>query len=405
MKKLFIIAQFFFFIFGFCYLVSAQSESIHPNYIYIQPRKIKDFIDKLNELGKLGYKLRLVERNTEFNPPENPNTIEIAGIVELREGDTFEYESFQSLTLSDFVEQISPKAGLGFYFSFRISFSIWKNPYEDLPEVTAEKGTTERDIQSIKRSSEEITRLMSQEPIDGSIFILERKNGQIKPINFKFATATPATSIFGTNIVDIRKINNTTESSINTINTIDYKPVSVFFSSTVFKTKVSHLPTILFQNDLGDYYDERPIYKVIGNNRIKRTFRKNVDKASGEGFRIVAITDTLSLTVKDNRKVSYVWLNPQIKDMTQKLLEVSNKGGRFVANATSYTTDSLIFETLLTDDGQRFNYKVLTLTKLPNLRGNNDSGGEFNSLVNQGFQPRALFYNDGMNVLFEKLKN
>ena len=96
-------------LFGF-----AQSESTAKKYRLIQPKTIKPFVEELNLLGKLGYKLKTVWRYPGDSTFEDPKLIQIAGVVELH-GDTFEYEWFPSITLDDFVEQFSPKAEKGFY--------------------------------------------------------------------------------------------------------------------------------------------------------------------------------------------------------------------------------------------------------------------------------------------------
>jgi hypothetical protein len=370
----------------------------NPKFKYFEGKTTKEFVNKLNELGKLGYKLTIVWRYQGTSTFENPTLIQIAGVVELQEGDTFEYEWFPSITLEDFVEQFSPKAEKGFYFSQSLFFGLWKNPYENLPEVTAEKGTADADMQSIKRSIELIKRLTSDEPVIGSILILERKNKLVKPVNFKFATAIPVKSVFGTNVIDNGKINETIETSINEIDTRNYQPVLAFYSSAVFKTRVSQLPTILFQNKSDEISSEKPIYKVVGGNRLISSFRKEVDKLTKEGFSILTITSMLSLAVKNNRQTSYLWLEPQKKDFLQKLSEISKTGARFLTR----TGQEMIFGKPINDDGQRFEYKVLNLKEMPSLKMSNTSIQEFNELINQGFKPCSLFYVDNMNILFER---
>lgn len=377
-------------------------ETEKEKFLYVQPRTIKDFVIRLNELGKLGYKLKLVERNTAFSPPEKHYAIEIAGIVELQEGDTFEYESFQSLTLSDFTEQFSPKAELGFYFCKRISYSIWKDPSEDLPEVTAKPGTVERDTQSLKRSVELTRRLLSQEPIDGSLFIFERKNGIIKPIRFKFATAIPMVSIWGTSILDEKKNINTVQSSLSEIDTVNYSPVATFYSSAAFKTRVSHLPTVLFQNDLHDYYDERPVYKVAETHQFASKLRKQIDLTTQDGYAIKILLKNFALLAKAEKKVTYQWIELNKKDFHQRITEIAKNGGGYFRNETLYTTERLIFETLLNDDGKRFEYKILDLTEKPKFGLSKNPIEGFNEIIKQGFKPCSLFYNDGIKVLLER---
>lgn len=396
MKKLFIIARLFLFIFVFQSLaVFAQSEATAKKYRLIQSKPIKNFVKELNELGKLGYKLKLIERNSEVSPPEFRDAIEIMGIVELKEGDTFEYEWFQSLTLDDFVEQVSPKAEIGFYFSNRIGYSIRKNPYEGLPEPKAEKGTTKRDEEELKKNVELIKRLTSQEPVDLSLFILERKNKIIRSISFKFATAIPTTSIFGTSVIEVNKIEETLAKSMSEINTEDYFPVAMFFSSKVFKTRVSRLPTVLFQNKTEDKIVENSFDKV-GADEEKKT----------QGGKRLSINEKLALAAKKDGKGAYFWLEPQKKDFLTTISKISDAGARYSPSQTRLTSDGIIFEKPLIDDGKRFEYKVVSSRQTPSKYGTSDSSiYEFNDLINQGFQPRALFYNDGMNILFEKLKN
>lgn len=374
-----------------------------PQFRYIEPKTMRGFVNELNELGKLGYKLKYAERNTQFSPPEMPITIEIAGIVELQEGSFFEYEWFESVRLEDVVEQISPKAEFGYYFCYRLSYSTWRDPYEDLPKVTAKTGTTDHDLQSIKRSVELTKRLTSQDPIDGSIFILERKDRQIKPIKFELVTATPATSIFRTNVVDHKKITDTLENAIKEVDTRNYSPVTAFYSSKAFNTRVSHLPTILFQNDLQESDDVIPIYKVAETFQFASKFREQIDLAAKKGFNIQIISKNFALLRQSNKQVRYVLLEPRKKDFLQRLQDISSKGGRFSVGEVFYTTETLVFETPLIDDGKRFEYQYISAPLGRNFKGVS-SLSQFNELINEGYQPKILIYNKGMNILFERQK-
>jgi len=381
----------------------------NSKFIYIEPKNIIDLIATLNELGKLGYKLKIVERYTEFFPPEDYSTIKIAGIVELQEGDTFEYEWLAAKTLPEIDEKLAPLAEKGYYFSNRISYSLLTR--EELPSITAKEGTPEKDQEILDRSIEGIKQATSEAPIDGNIFILERKNKKLTPIKFKFITAIPAKSIVGTNVIDIRKITDSLEDVISETDTINYLPVSIFFSSKVFKTRVSHLPTILFQNDLQTYYDRNPVYKVVETFQFASKFRKKMDLASQSGFNIQALYRNFALTIQMDRKITYLWLETKIKDFPQKLASIADKRARFLTNEISYTTDNLVFEIPQNNDN-RFEYYVLKITEKPQkpkvkdikplILTNEESIQKFNELINQGYSPRTLFYKDGMNVLFER---
>lgn len=405
MKKLFIIAQFFFLTFAFYSLGFSQLESNTQKYIYVQPTRLKNFINKLNELGKLGYKLKFVERNTEFNPPENPYVIEIAGILELQTDESFEYAWIVAETVPELEEPISTLGKSGFYFNSRLGYSLIES--DELPPVTAEPGTSERDKQIIDRSLATIKNLLSTEPVDGNIFILE-KNGKISvPVEFRIATAYTSTSLFKTSVINWNKVEPTLEDSMREIDRRRFYPVSNFYSSKIFLSRVPHLPVVLFQS-YGEESKDNPVeYKPIVVFNFIGKFKEKLNLLAQGGANILVVTDKFALTSEvKNRKVSYHWIEPKKKDFLKTLAKISNEGGRFVANQeTSMFEPRFIFEKLVNDDGQRFDYKVLTLTKLLTLRGNNDSTQEFNELINQGFQPRALFYNEGMNVLFEKPKN
>lgn len=405
-KTLIIIQLFFLFFFSQFLVIFAQSIATPKKYIYIKPSKIQNFVNKLNEYGKLGYKLKTVSRATNISYPENPLAIEVAGIIELYEGSMFEYEWFESDTISKIEQQLVQKGNKGFYFNSRLGYSLVK-PIE-VPSVKKSKpGTPERDKEILNEAIKDIRRMLSNEPIDGNIFFLERKDKISEIVEFRFVTPEATTSIFKTSVIDYKKITPAIENSISNIDTRSFYPVSNFYSSKIFLTRISHLPTILLQK-----LDEEPKnypteYKVIESIWAFGTFKKKLTDAGNLGIEILSIVNNFAvIKLNEDRKASYYWIETQNKSFLKDLADISAKGGRFIANQeTSDFMARFVFEQYINDDGKRFDYKVLNIVPLTSLRGTTYSSYEFDELVNQGYQPKSLFYNNGMNVLFEKLKN
>lgn len=245
-----------------------------PQNIYIEPQSIRSFIDDLNKNGKQGYKLKALERYTRFSTPEDFREIKIAGIMELIDGDTYEYKWFNTITLPQFVLKVNEHAKEGFYFSNIVSYSLLKSQNASSDDV-------------VENAVDIIIDALSQPPTDGSLFILERKNNFSDPTEFALAAPKPDDSYF--NSVLNRKITRTMEESFADIDTRNYQPVAVFFSSAVFKTRVSHLPVVLFQNTWEHNINApRPNYKVVEVFQFGNKFRKRIHEVSTQGFEIIA---------------------------------------------------------------------------------------------------------------------
>lgn len=397
-----------------------------PVFIYVEPSLVNDFTDKLSELGKRGYKLKFAERYTLDSKIKEFSQIKISGIAELHEGDFYEYRSLETMTLDDLSDQWSPLAKEGFYVNGHIRYSL--APDHNIPSVTAAPGTPERDIESIERSTAIIKQALSTDPVDGNVFILERKNKNTEPVEFKFATITPGKSIWGTSMLDLRKVKDSVESSIGEIDTKRFYPISAFYSSAVFRNRVSHIPTVLFQNKPENDNYAKPNYKASSagglNFQRQKSFKKDMDLITRTGFAAVVATSNFALTVETGRPVSYNWVETNKKDFFQTITEISRDGARYVINLTNPTfmdfsdLTSLVFEKPLIDDGKRFEYKILKLTEKPRSVKNKENKREilmetseeakqsFQELLNQGFVIRGLFYGggktNGMNVIFER---
>lgn len=307
--------------------ISAIKQDLVP-IVYLEPQYIDDFTRKLNKLGRSGYQLKLIERYAFFAPPENPLELKIAGILQLNPNDTFEYEWITGETLAEISVQLNNLGRKGFHFNNRVDYSVFEDV--ELPEVTAKDGTFEKDLQSIDRSIATIKKLMSTEPVDGNLFILERKNKSTEPIEFKIATAIPSTSIFGSNVIDTKKITPTLESSIKEINSNEFYPVTNFFSSKIFDTRVSHLPSVLFQSRLRAIENVEN-YKVVEVFNFFKHFKRNMELATKEGGSIQVATNNFAIVKQTpNRKVSYDWLEPNKKDFLKSLNKSSSNGGRYL---------------------------------------------------------------------------
>lgn len=404
-KKFYLVLPLFLTVFCMSEIVRASSnlknQSPTSAFAYIEPQTIDKFVDELNRLGKLGYKLTATERYTQFNPPENYREIKIAGIAEHVSGDAFEYKWFSVLTLPQLIAKIDAPAKEGFYFSQLVNFG------------TSEKEELSADATEIEKSIETIKNNFSQDPEDGSLFILERKNNFRDPVEFGIATAKPDTSIFGTSVINIRNITKTLEESIGDIDTRSYQPVAAFFSSGIFKNRVSHLPTILFQNTWEHNTGAaRPNYKIVEVFQFGNKFRKKMTDISSQGFEIAALGYNLAVVMETGRKVTNQWLKPSEKNFESDLNNIAGSGARFKLHGVDTNKQNiLIFEQSPESDGKIRSYKTLKITdEARKIKGDTNlkittspaAIAEFELLQTQGYRAVSVFYKNGMNVLLEK---
>ena len=373
-----------------------------PNFIYVEPQNIKKFISNLNDLGKLGYKLKAVERYTKFDPPEDFRKLKIAGIVERNEGNTYEYTWFNTLTLPDFIAKIDAPAKEGFYFSQLVHYSLF------VPENTS------LDSGSIESSLETIRRGVSQDPEDGSIFILERKNDFRDPTELSIAAPrSTRKSLLGGSVINKKESAETLDQAIADIDTRSYQPVAAFFSSAQFETRISHLQTVLFQNTWE--YNHRkvcPNYKIVRASQFETSFVRLMSLASSVGYEIVVLGRLCAVVLETGTRVSYQWLKPSEKKFEQNLINLSNAGARFKINGIDgFMQNILVFEQMPRKPEKIYLYKTLKLTNQPRkVKGMEELQTitppeeikKFEEFQQQGYRAVSLFYKDGMTILLEK---
>ena len=408
MKNLVVPSQLFLLIvlvlcqFEKVYSFSNDQNSKSTTFVYLEPQNIRTFIDEINRLGKLGYRLKATERYGLFLPPEKYKEIKIAGLAELNPGNTYEYTWFNTLTLPEFGEKMEAPAKEGFYFSHLVHYSL------TVPEdYSSNDGSLESSMATISRG-------FSQDPEDGSIFILERKNDFRDPT--EFVTASPTStkkSIFGTNVINKKEITETLEQAVADIDTRTYQPVAAFYSSVKFTTRLSHLNTILFQNTW-EYNDGgvRPNYKIVKAAGYDGSFYRLMSIASKQEFEIAALGRLCAVMLETGRRVEYYWLHSSEKNFDQYLTNISEAGARFKMNGVDgFMKNVLVFEQTSGRHGKINIYKTLKVTDKPRrvkgldepqITTSPESLKEFDELQRQGYRVRSLFYRNGINILFEK---
>ena len=241
--------------------------------------------------------------------------------------------------------------------------------------------------------------------------MLEQKNDSGQKKNYQIINAD-----FGFGKEPSKEIMSGVETAVKT----GFDPSRFFFSKTAgLNQKIS----LLYEGNNAASPDTEYIFvkENIG-------FKKKVNRLAKQGYKLVASAELQSLNVALMKKdvnssalISYEWLNASDKkSFTDNLTKLSQKGSYYrtinwenYGCKTGFIENRLIFENNSTVEKNRYEYKTLKLTEdLDNKRKENQSSKvmllseipmqNFDKLINEGYIIRDLFYENGVNVLFER---
>lgn len=386
---------------------NSQCEKGLDEVVFIQPKIISEFIKELNGLGKCEYKLNHL---TKFPLAlgQNFSQMQVAGVVSFERGSHYEYEWFESFMPDQLNSKISSLTNQGFYFRDVLSVTDGDCSSPTFPRIqSASEGILEILTPAASdETKERVDELKKSLDIShGTIIFLERKNNLIHPNFYNVETAALG---WGENPVSgLEKI-------FNDFWETGAKPLAV----RAYKTGNKHDFVVLTENSRIKETPNTTEYKVV---RLYKNYEKTINLLANEGYQIafdvVFGAYRFIILKKLGEQKQYQWTHPLFKNFAVGLNKIAQQGGHFVGvYSTDFNCDSieanLLFE-INSPQNKKYDYKILKMAddldcKKKNTSSKNDNSinriENFKNFLKDGYKVRELFYDDGINVLFERAK-
>lgn len=367
---------------------SLPCEANAPEFQYVFSESVDSFVEKLNFLGHCGYRL---EKLTKFfiDDTDTPADINLFAIVKLDKGNKYEYESFESLDVSELAAELNRFAKKGFYFRKNVLFiqdrcGEYRNRGKKSDELLMPIGVESfaRELSAIK----------------GSIFLMERKNAVIK--NIEYRVINP---YIGWGKSDAKEVN----AEMREYAAQGFHPVAINYLGQLTQYAV----VLEKDKDVNSEMEYRIIREEFG-------YLKRINQLGKEGFEpFLAGINFAVLRRKKGDTASRIFdFSASYDGIGKRLGKTAKKPGRYYFKGLSDfdcaepADDNLFFGSPLPDDGKRYDYKMLSMVrvwKLPKntavvMKPSPENLAAFNDFLNKGYVLKELFYTGEIVVLFEK---
>lgn len=355
---------------------------------YVFSESVNSFMEKLNSLGACGYRL---EKLTKFfiDDTDTPADINLFAIVKLDKGNKYEYESFESLDVSDLAAELNKFAKKGFYFRKNVLFiqdrcGEYRNRGKKNDELLMPIGVESfaRELSAVK----------------GSIFVVERKNAVVKNIEYRILTP-----YIGWGKSDAREVN----AELSEYAAQGFHPVAINYLGQLTQYAV----VLEKDKDVKSEMEYRIIREEFG-------YLKRINLLGKEGFEpfLAGINFAVLRRQKGDTASRTFDFTASYDGIRKRLAKTAKKPGRYYFKGMSdfYCTepadDNLFFGSPLPDDGKRYDYKILSMVRIWKLPKNTpivmkpspENLAAFNDFLNKGYALKELFYTGEIVVLFEK---
>lgn len=345
----------------------------------------EDFFKRMNEAGKLGYKLEnitLLPAN--FNKIGDP--AQLAALLRLKKGNVYEYGWLEPEAVSTF----SAESTVGFDVFENIPISL-DSGYS--PTSRSEKTATEETLDSL---------MSALSMTYGSYFILERANGGKNQKDYELLT-----SKFGWG----KTPKKTLQAGIEKISGEGFRPTFMFPAKLGAASDISVL-AVKETSDMKSV-SAKPEYTLL---RTEYGFEKKINRQAQQGYRLnyitVNIAQKFALMSKNSESgaaFSYKWIDTFQNPDLSEIAKLAEQG--FVYHSVMWENElekKLIFEKK-TDAAEKYDYKIVKLTPRERQPGktpptSEEIKAEFERLLKEGYVVRDLFYAAGINVLLERKK-
>jgi hypothetical protein len=343
-------------------------------YIYISPRKIKEFTEELNRYGNCGYrleksakiplKLEVTEQNTYF-----------FGVMKLDSTHKYEYEWFDAYSPGQTQTRMNISAERGFYFRENHLFRIIDDSGD---------GNFSDKITSVYKS------------IFGAFFIFERRNGEIKKNEYRVLDGDNGAR---------GRFSERNHKKLNDAVAKGFRPVGITNSRADF--------AIIMEKD--EKIKSEGEYFILNHSW---GMNKKLRELTQTGFVPIFIGHYFALLKKSEKNPNPISF--QVFYYPEKLLQKISKldGVYYLMSGLSagdkdLSTD-LYFATSQNGEREKFEYKLHQMTNVASRPEGKDKYdalrepataqmlAEFHNLLKQGYIIREILASKEIYILFER---
>lgn len=368
-------------------------------YEYIEPKLIKTFVRRLNELGTKKYRLKDLTQ-TPFNG-ESSNVLaagsKFAGVVRLDET-KYEYKFIEVEATADVAAALNRESKDGFNFCEIISYESAATPEQEDDLLPA------------------ALRNQLPSPQLHNLILLERETGKaMVPREFQLLKAG-----FGISKNPTEKMQALLDESAKQ----NFYPLGAFMSYGIagrekgFWRLVDNYYGAILEKSTDDQITQIQFVRAS----LQSTFKKRANKLASDGFKMGRVGFLHGLMYKSEENsaapTTYQWINANAKTFADELLKLSNAGAKFYGTSlrmsvlTGVITESeIVFEQLPAADRTRYEYEILRMveeTPQPLLIAKtivppDEPIRKFRRFLKQGYAFAGLIYADQEIVaLFER---
>lgn len=377
-----------------------NENELTDQYRYIIGSSVSDFGKQLNEAGASGYELLFATKIPlrDFEP--DYEQMSIAAVLKYDGEQTFDYKYFAS---TDPAAAESEMIALGDK-GFRYRKTFWFTDGEK-GDTCCTKENTARCASNDSASNFRV----------GSVVLMERGSG--KQIKRCYRILSGGTKLY---VWEKSAIPNLREAFAEAVKTSF--PVGLFFNQMNFRDSI--IVEAETSENAAANQDEMFEYKIV-RSEFGNKFRGEVDELTRNGWRVLLKEVNFALMAKSKaaaEPVIYALVAADKENYLSEAAKLAEQGAvfhlvDFNRRGLDYYEGKLLFERKSKDDGKRYEYTAVKITEKPAYpqiqRGlcakkrvmpkqTEAPMNEFRRLVEKGFAPRAMYYADGIIVLFER---
>ncbi len=339
----------------------------------VQARGFVNFVKKLNEQGRVGYRL---EKSVGYAGKGADQTY--AAVLRLDPGHTYEYDWLSSPNRDLLDLRLNTLAGKGFNFADAYPLTACS---DDASEDAGDRTTVSLSLFKF---------------LKGNVFLFERRDGaaaQSREYKFFMGKIGPG-----------KNPKETIQAALDSA-PAGFRPVKLLLSkSGWFDFRVS----VLVERDLTDAAPAKVEYGLV---KEATGFEKEVNGLAAQGFRFIGggrmgmvRFGMLAKQAADATAYTFVDDEKHAKEF-DKTVAAGNVyhgllDGDLRCDESEVANQKLIFARAAA--GEKREYKVLSLLEPKTRQFSAAALEEFRRLVAGNFRVRDIFYSRGLNVVFEK---
>lgn len=358
-------------------------------FVFVAANGIFDFIEKLNSVGRCGYRLVSLTKLPLY-VSERFEQMTLFAVLRYSGEEAFEYDWFEAFTPGDAQTRINYRAEKGFYFREILPISIG---------LCDESSRSSSDKTEIDQVFERLLGTLGYSY--GGIYFLERRAGVEMKNDYRVLIGTAGWGKEPTAQLELE---------VNESARRGYRPVAF----TAYKIRNKYAFAVMAEKI--DHVSETrlPEYRVFRSNS---NFEKKINNLTKEGYEILLDGQLnaarLALVKKAAKSVDreYSWVDTTKKSLPKILNDlaarsVEYRGGSFRILGCDFAETRMMFAKGESHD-RSVEFKTIKLAEWAKVSGTSSdrsiSKKEFSRLLKEGFVFKDLFFADGVRALFERM--